>query len=45
MVQTQMPTKNRVIHWLQRDNEGINKSGYRKNLAAVIIDRKVSTNE
>jgi hypothetical protein len=34
-------TKNRVIIWTQRDNEGLNKSGYRRDLGAVIIDRKV----
>jgi len=36
-----MPTKNRVINWLQRDYPTpYSKSGYRRDLASVVIDRK-----
>lgn len=45
-IQRLMPSQNRLINWLQRDSQGAyNKSGYRKNLVAIIIDRKVETSE
>lgn len=37
-----MPTTNRIINWNIRDTElSLRSSGYRGNLASLIIDKKV----
>jgi hypothetical protein len=38
--QTHIPSNNRVINWAQRDMLSLRSSGYRGDLAKLIIDKK-----